>query len=137
MAVIIDTSAIIALADKADKNHKKAVNFTSKNKDVFIVPITVLPEACYLLNEHISDSAEIIFLTSLSNGEVQVEDFKSADFDRVLEILQKYRDLRIGFVDASIVALAERLNVNKLFTFDRKHFSAIRFKRAHFDLLPY
>jgi len=31
----------------------------------------------------------------------------------------------IGYVDASIVAIAERLKINKILTLDRKHFGAV------------
>ena len=136
MAVILDTSAIFATADKSDNHYKEMVNFHSKNTDILIVPSTVIPEAVYLLNKRIGYDAELAFLNSLSEGEMQIEQFNENELERVLEILQKYNDLNIGFVDASIVAIAERLNINQLCTFDRNHFSAVRFKKKHFELLP-
>jgi len=56
---------------------------------------------------------------------------------RTVEILKQYADANIGFVDASLVAVAERLGINTIFTTDRRHFSLI--KPAHspaFTLLP-
>jgi len=47
------------------------------------------------------------------------------DISRILQILSKYDDLNAGYVDSSIVAIAERLGTNKLATLDRKHFSVL------------
>jgi len=51
--------------------------------------------------------------------------------------LKQYADANIGLVDASLVAVAERLGINTIITTDRRHFSLI--KPAHcsaFTLLP-
>jgi uncharacterized protein len=49
-----------------------------------------------------------------------------ADFPRIVELMRQYADNGIGFVDASVVAVAERLNVRTVLTLDRRHFGAIR-----------
>jgi predicted nucleic acid-binding protein len=52
-------------------------------------------------------------------------------------VLQKYADANIGFVDASIVAIAERLDVRTIATTDRRHFSMFRPKHCRgFELVP-
>ncbi|MHB1025247.1 MAG: type II toxin-antitoxin system VapC family toxin, partial [Desulfobacteria bacterium] len=59
------------------------------------------------------------------------------DMARTVAILKQYTDANIGFVDASLVAVSERLGINTVFTTDRRHFSLI--KPAHcsaFTLLP-
>jgi hypothetical protein len=45
--------------------------------------------------------------------------------------------LKIDFVDALIVAMAERLNITRLLTFDRRDFQLLRPKHCvSFELLP-
>jgi len=59
------------------------------------------------------------------------------DMARIVEILKQYADANIGFVDASLVAVSERLRITTIFTTDRRHFSLIN--PAHcsaFTLLP-
>ena len=59
------------------------------------------------------------------------------DYLRSGEILRKYNDANIDFVDACIVAMAERLNIAKILTVDRRHFQM--FRPAHckaFEILP-
>jgi predicted nucleic acid-binding protein len=57
------------------------------------------------------------------------------DLVRVREIMSKY--VQFDFVDCCILALAERLNVTRVCTFDRRDFSS--FKPLHceyLELLP-
>jgi hypothetical protein len=62
---ICDTGIIYALADKADSWHKQTANFIHSFKGRLIVPSTVIPEACYLLNTFLGTFAEIEFINSL------------------------------------------------------------------------
>ena len=39
-----------------------------------------------------------------------VEDLTIADYRRTLELLRRYESARLGFVDATVMAVAERLN---------------------------
>jgi predicted nucleic acid-binding protein len=59
----------------------------------------------------------------------------TGDLTRAAELLDRYRD--IGFVDASIVAMAERHEARRVATTDRRHFATIRPRHiASFDLVP-
>ena len=60
----------------------------------------------------------------------------AADWMRIAELVARYRDLPLGSVDASVVAAAERLGVNEVATFDRRHFGVVRPAGAPFVLLP-
>ena len=134
---VIDTGIVYAIADIKDSWHKQAVNFVSAFKGRLIIPSTVIPEACYLLNTYLGQSAEIGFINSLINRELVVEHFNADDITRCVELLKKYRDSNIGFVDASMIAITERLNISKLLTTDRRHFSVIKPSHCEaFTLLP-
>jgi predicted nucleic acid-binding protein len=66
-----------------------------------------------------------------------VIDLARSDFARVRELCRQYEDLPLGFVDASIVALAERFGETRLATLDRRHFSVVRPRHtAAFTLVP-
>jgi predicted nucleic acid-binding protein len=101
------------------------------------VPSTVIPEACYLLNTYLGQSAEITFINSIINKELTIAHFIAVDLTRCIELLKKYDKLNLGFVDASIIAVSERLKIKKILTTDRRHFSVIRPKHCDaFTLLP-
>ena len=48
------------------------------------------------------------------------------DYERVAELMQEYADLRVGFVDASVLAIVERLGESKLATLDVRRFTVMR-----------
>lgn len=135
--VVCDTGIIYALADKKDSWHKQSTDFIYAFKGRLIIPSTVIPETCYLLNTYLGSFAEIGFINSLINRELSIEHFNTADLSRCIELLKKYEDFNIGFVDASMIAISERLNICKILTTDRKHFSVVRPKHCEaFMLLP-
>lgn len=136
-AALVDTGILYALADKGDAWHRRAAASVIGFLGRLIVPASVIPEACYLLNSCLGPFAETAFLVALNNREMAVEQVTGPDMSRTGEILKQYADANIGFVDASLVAVAERLGINTIFTTDRRHFSLI--KPAHcsaFTLLP-
>jgi hypothetical protein len=58
-------------------------------------------------------------------------------WDVIQELGWRYRDMPLGTVDASVIALAERLKVSQIATLDHRHSSVVR--PAHvesFELLP-
>jgi predicted nucleic acid-binding protein len=53
------------------------------------------------------------------------------------ELVERYSDLGLGGVDASIVAVAERLGQTEVATLDRRHFGVVRPRHVkRFTLLP-
>ena len=54
-----------------------------------------------------------------------------------MEVMRQYQDAELDFVDARLTAMAERLNITQIATFDRHDFSMIRPKHmAYLELLP-
>ena len=136
-AALVDTGIVYALADKGDAWHRRAAASVVGFPGRLMVPASVIPEACYLLNSCLGPFAEAAFLDALIRREMSVEQVTGPDMARTIEILKQYADANIGFVDASLVAVAERLGIDAIFTTDRRHFSLI--KPAHcsaFTLLP-
>jgi len=125
MEAIIDTSAIIGLVDKSCQHHDRISDIVKKTDINLIIPSPVIPEACYMLNKKFGPVIEIKFLEEIISVNLQIEILKFPDILRIAEILKKYKSLNIGFVDGSIVAIAERLKINQILTLDNKHFSSI------------
>jgi hypothetical protein len=135
--IIVDTGIIYALTDKNDTWHRKSVDFVTTFNGRLIIPSTLLPEVCYLINKFLGQDAETIFINSLINREMLIEHFDVTDLQRCVQLLSKYADANFGFVDASLMAIAERMNICKILTTDRRHFSIVRPEHCHsFTLLP-
>jgi uncharacterized protein len=59
------------------------------------------------------------------------------DIDRMAVLVRQYADFPLGGTDASVIAVAERLDVDQVATVDRRHFSAVRPRHVPaFRLLP-
>lgn len=137
IAVVVDTSALYALADRGDGAHRSVRTALRREREAVIVPQVVLPEVCYLLNTRGGPAAERAFLEGLASSDWILEPLTDADFNRAIAVLNTYRDANVGFVDAALVAVAERLGVTRIYTLDRRDFSVIRPAHAdRFVVLP-
>jgi predicted nucleic acid-binding protein len=137
MPTIADTGYLFALADTKDTHHQSALDVARAVSDTIILPVTVLPEICYLLDSRLGHDAMRQFLARLQAGPMLIEPMAKSDLARVSEILEQYQDARIDFVDATIVALAERLNITRILTIDQRHFRLFRPRHCTaFEILP-
>jgi len=104
---------------------------------LLFVPTLVIAEVAVLLAKRLGSREEATFLVSLARGELIVEHPTQDDLLRASELVWSYRDLPLGTVDASIVALAERMNVEAIATLDRRDFSVVGPDHVEaFELLP-
>ena len=102
-----------------------------------IVPITVIPEIAYLLLTRRSHRAMRLFIRELQQPVWNVIGLDGVDLARIFELLDQYQDARLDFADASIVTVAERLNVETVLTLDKRDFYMIRpLHTDHFTILP-
>lgn len=127
--VIADTGPLYALIDRSDVWHERVTAWWTAQPRHVRVPITVLPEVCYLLQTRISAQAEQAFARSVADGELIIEPVESDDLLRASALMDEYLDFPLGFVDATVIALAERLGAREILTTDRRHFSAVRTQR--------
>ncbi len=98
---------------------------------------SAITETAYLILRDLGVEALAKFLEDLPEMNLILEMPTAEDYKRAAEIIRKYDDANIDFVDAVIVAIAERLNITKILTVDRRHFGM--FKPNHceaFEILP-
>lgn len=135
MPVLLDTGVVYALADRDDAWHDRCVDYVRGLREPILTTITVIPEAAYLIRDRLGRKAEQSLIRSIADRELDVEDLSDADWARAAEFMLKYPD--IGFVDASVAAVAERLRLSSIATTDRRHFAPIRPRHLPaFELRP-
>lgn len=135
--IVLDAGPLYAALDINDAHHKTAVTFFVNAVPPLIVPSPVLGEVCYWLGARIGPAAEAKFLATICQGAMQVAHPECDDFARAATIIEQYADNNIGFVDAIVVATAERFGATKVATVDYRHFGVIRPKHVPaFELLP-
>ena len=137
MAVLVDTSVLYALARREDPSHARCEEAIAAEQEAIIIPAQILCEIAYLTNVRIGAVAEHTFLRSLFESDWAIEPMSRTDFGRALELLEQYATANIGFVDAVTVAIAERLDIRRIYTLDRRDFSLVRpAHTAAFEVLP-
>ena len=135
MAVLVDTGVLYALADEDDAWHARAREWIEAVEELLIVPVTVLPEVAYLLHSRLGAPAELAFVQSTAAGELEIEPLRQQDLARTIDVMRRYPV--IGFVDATIVAMAERLKIEMIATTDRRHFAMVKSKHTRaYQLAP-
>lgn len=133
--IIIDTGPIAAIFDKDDNYHEICVEILKKIKEPLITTWPVITEAFYLLN--FSPQVQDDLWEFIQRGGIKIEPLDKSSYSRCRELMKKYHDLPADIADASLVAIAEALNISTIFTLDHKDFSFYRTKqRKGFILLP-
>jgi hypothetical protein len=133
----LDTSFLFALADTADNNHTRVLDVARQLHEPLILPLPVLPEICYLLASRLGHAAIRRFLHELAASATSLEALTRADLQRSSALLDQYADSHLDFVDAAIIAIAERKNIDRILTLDRRDFAMVRPRHcAHFEILP-
>lgn len=97
------------------------------------MPAPVLVEVAYWTHKRLGTDAWLALLDDIGAGAILVEDLTASDYRRVRELCDRYADADIGFVDAAVLAVTERLAEPKLATLDRRHFGMLR--PRHIDAL--
>jgi predicted nucleic acid-binding protein len=135
--IVVDTSVIYALLDRNDRNHGQAAEWYLASTPTLATTPLILAEVDHLAGTRAGPGAQTAFRRDVVAGAYEISWWSRAANESV-EIAERYDDLGVGLADASLVALAARLNVVDIATFDERHFRAMRPAKGGnaFRLLP-
>lgn len=131
--LIVDTGPLVA----ADPDHQACAGLLQEAAGALRATALVVAEAAYLIGRRISAEAEARFFRSIANGDLIIDALIGDDLVRIADLVDTYSDLPLGGTDASLIALAERLQQDTIATLGRRHFSVVR--PAHmpgFEIVP-
>jgi predicted nucleic acid-binding protein len=135
--IVADTSGLLAAFGKDARQHAAARAAIESDRGPVIISPFVLAELDYMLLERAGADAEQQFLREVAAGVFELTNFSKADVALAVRVIDKYRDLKIGLADASIVVLAERYGTTRLLSLDERNFRVVRpLHAAVFTLLP-
>jgi uncharacterized protein len=126
--IVADTGAVIALIDADDRHHSVLKGLFEREPDPWLLPWAILPEVDYLLRAYLSTRAARMFLDDLLASAFLVEWGTASDLARAAELDERYADLGLGLVDATVMAVAERVGARAVATLDLRHFGAVELK---------
>ncbi|TML14862.1 MAG: PIN domain-containing protein [Actinobacteria bacterium] len=105
--IVVDTGVLYAAADRSDPDHDESKELLGIHAtEQLVATVSVVVETSWLISSRLG--------------------LTSDDWNRVVEFLEQDHDLDLGVVDASIVAVAERLNVTTIATLNDRDFRVVR-----------
>ena len=137
MALILDTGPLYASLDRSDADHAACRQLIETAAEAVVIPSPVLVEVDYWITRRLHPGVLVALLDDIALGAYVVADLMPDDYRRIRDVCDAYADADIGFVDAAVLAVVERLDESKLATLDRRHFGLLRPRhRESIDLLP-
>ncbi len=133
MALILDTGPLYASLDRSDADHAACRRLIEESEEPVVIPAPVLVEADYWIHVRLHPGVLVALLDDVVAGAYRVEELLPQDYRRIRELCDRYADSDIGFVDAAVLAVVERLGEPKLATLDHRHFGVLR--PRHVDTL--
>lgn len=133
MALILDTGPLYASLDRSDDDHARCRHLIETATEALLIPAPVLVELDYLIHRSLHPGVLVALLDDIADGAYEIVDLAPLDYRRTRELCDRYADSDIGFVDAAVLAIVERLDEPKLATLDHRHFQVLR--PRHVDAL--
>lgn len=134
-SMLFDTGVFVALIDKSEKNHHNCVSFLKEFKGKLFTTEPVLTETLYLLGPSIH--AQKICIDFMVKGGAILIPQSINSLSRNSTLMEKYKDIPMDFADATLVSLAEELDIVEILTLDKKGFSSYRIRgKKAFKIWP-
>lgn len=125
MALVVDAGALFAQADIDDPGHERVRGVLLAERELLVTTELAVAEADYLILDRLGPEAETRFLEDLVEGTYVVECLDGPGLRRARAVVDRYRDLRLGLADASLVVLAAEHQSRRILSFDERAFRAI------------
>lgn len=126
-----------AQADRDDPGHAAVRDVLLRERGELVTSELAVAEADYLILDRLGPDAEAAFLDDLAAGTFVVECLDRRALGEARDLIDRYRDLRIGLADASLVILASRYGTRRILSFDELAFRAVTpLQGGSFTLLP-
>ena len=137
MALIVDAGALYAQADADEPGHAAVRAILENEREALVTTELAVAEADYLILDRLGPDVELAFLEDLAEGTFVVECLDTLQLRAARDVVTRYRDLRLGLADASLVVIAQRHATRRLLTFDERAFRAVApLQGGTFMILP-
>jgi predicted nucleic acid-binding protein len=140
-AIVVDTSAILAIFDEAYAEHQAIARAVEDPSALLVVSPMVVAEADYMLAARLGPRAARQFASDVICEAYELAEWSAADHAAALSVIDRQGDDSdyLGIADASNVVLADRHRTTTILTLDQRHFRRLRplWGADHFTLLPY
>lgn len=119
-SLLTDTGPLATLVNPTDQYHiqTKAVMEGLPQGVVLLTTYPCLVETFYLLSHRRNRHQQNEIIERCRSGQIELHHPDRAEFQNILNLMQRYQDNPMSIADASLVAAAEILGLNTVFTYD-------------------
>jgi predicted nucleic acid-binding protein len=133
--LLVDTNLWLIAADRRSDRHDEIVTLL-EGQD-WASPTPVITETAWMILDRLGPVPQARFLRLVTTGQLDPVELTLPDWQRCLELCERYADLRLDLADASLVAVAERFGLTTIATLNRRDFTVVRPAHAEaFELVP-
>ena len=133
--ILVDAGPLVALFHREDTHHQRCAAALRTLRDRLGTTWPVMTEAMHLLS--FSWQAQDALWEMNALQVLDILPLESADLPRIRQLMQKYRELPMDLADATLVRVAEREVIRRVFTIDRRVFTLYRpAKIGRFQIIP-
>lgn len=126
---LVDTGAIVALVNRADRHHRAATEWFRKFRGELLTTEPVVTETAYVLAASPEHQRAALQWAERARAAKLLRVEPVADYADLARIITRYAALPCDYADASLIALAERTGVVAIATIDQRDFSVYRIRR--------
>jgi uncharacterized protein len=135
--LLADTNIWLAAADRRSDRHGQCAAVLREHRGQLAAPVPVIAEASWLILDRLGTAAQAAFLRLITAGQLTPVDLTGEDWQRCAGLAEQYASLRPDLIDASLIAVAERLGLATLATLNHRGFTVVRPRHTTaFTLLP-
>ncbi|MGK7395308.1 MAG: type II toxin-antitoxin system VapC family toxin [Candidatus Cyclobacteriaceae bacterium M3_2C_046] len=114
--ILVDAGPLIALFSKRDSYHITAIKFFKNFKGLLFTTWPVITETSHMLD--FSVKAQINLLEWIERGGLNLININDMQISRMIQLCQKYDDVPMDLVDASLILAGEHKNISKIASID-------------------
>ncbi|MCA4896519.1 MAG: PIN domain-containing protein [Cytophagales bacterium] len=115
-STLVDAGPLIALFDKSDSYHTRAVCFLKQSQGFLITTWPVIAEVSHMLD--FSTKTQINFLKWINRGGLQIFDLEFYHLIRMIELSEKFTDVPMDLADATLIVASEAKGITKIASID-------------------
>ena len=133
--ILVDAGPLVALLHKDDQDHALCVDTLKRLKEPLSTTWMPVTEAMYLLG--FSVDAQGALLEMIEREVLRILTLDVNDLPDIRKLMRRYADLPMDFADATLVQVAKRYSIHRIFTLDRRDFAVYRLNRGKaFTIIP-
>ena len=128
--ILADTGFFVALIVRSDRHHVAATAAARRyGEEGLLTTWPVLTETIHLIQREAGSEIASNLLAGIGAGAAQLFELTQDHLPRVVELMNKYRDLPMDLADASLVICAEATGDGRILSTDVRDFGAYRWKQ--------